>query len=239
MTDEIKNSYEKNQNFNALVRWIHNIRYNYIIEIFNVIHNKNPEIQIKIVEIGCANAKLFGILNKLYSINYVGIEINQYFAENANNKYGHLSNFKIINDNVTNHYEEFEGVDFIIALETFEHIPENIVVRLIERISSSKPKYFICSVPNEIGPIVWIKNIGSILMGYMRHKEYKWSDTLWAGFYQLDYIETHGIGHKGFDWRWFAQTIRFNRKISQTFTSPFRYLPKTLSLSIIFITVCL
>jgi hypothetical protein len=123
-----------------------------------------------------------------------------------------------------------------MSLETLEHIPEHIVVRLIEHIAAANPKYFVCSVPNEVGPIVWIKNVGSLLMGYYRHKEYKWSETLYAGFYQLDKVETHGTGHKGFDWRWLAQTIRHNRKITQTLSSPFRWLPKTFSVSVIFIS---
>jgi hypothetical protein len=116
-----------------------------------------------------------------------------------------------------------------------EHIPGHIVVRLIEHIAIANPKYFVCSVPNEVGPIVWIKNVGSLLMGHIRHKEYKWNETLYAGLYQLDKIETHSGGHKGFDWRWLAETIRQNRKITKTLCSPFSWLPKMFAMSIIFI----
>jgi hypothetical protein len=175
-------------------------------------------------------------LNERYNISYVGIELDQTFAETAKSRFGSLSNFRIINDSIENHYAEFENVDFILSLETLEHIPEHIVVRLIEHIAAANPKYFVCSVPNEVGPIVWVKNLGSFLMGYTRHTEYKWIETLYAGLYQLDKVETHGTRHKGFDWRWLAQTIRHNRKITQTLSSPFRWLPKTFSVSVVFIS---
>jgi SAM-dependent methyltransferase len=237
MSDESLTYYEKNQNFNPLVRWLHSIRYKYLIELFEKINKENQTKQIKVVDIGCAHAKTFGLLNKRYNISYVGIELDQGFAEIAKSRYGAQPNFRIINDNIENHYNELENVDFIMSLETLEHIPEHIVIRLIEQIAIVNPKYFVCSVPNEVGPIVWLKNVGSLLMGYMRHTEYKWNETLFAGLYQLDKIETHSTGHKGFDWRWLAQTIRHNRKITKTLSTPFRWLPKTFSVSIIFISV--
>jgi len=229
--------YEKNQNFNPLVSWLHSIRYKYLIELFDKQQSENPNKQIKVVDIGCAHAKTFGLLNKRYNISYVGIELDGPFAEEAKSRYKKHSNFRLINDSIENHFEELQNVDFIVALETLEHIPEHIVVRLVEHIAIANPKYFVCSVPNEVGPIVWIKNVGSLLMGYMRHKEYKWSETFFAGLYQLDKVETHGTGHKGFDWRWLAQTIRHNRNITKILSSPFRWLPKTFSVSIIFISL--
>ena len=236
MLQDTQTSYEKNQNFNLLVRWLHSIRYKYLLELFDQQQHNNPDKTIKVVDIGCAHAKLFFILNQLYKITYVGIEIDKIFAETAQNRYGTQPNFRVINDTIENHYSVLENVDFIIALETFEHIPEHIVVRLIENIAIANPDYFVCSVPNEVGPIIWVKNIGSFLMGYMRHSEYKWRETLYSGLYQLDKVDTHGTGHKGFDWRWLAQTIRHNRKITTTLSSPFRWLPKTLSTSIVFIS---
>ncbi|MBS3952169.1 MAG: class I SAM-dependent methyltransferase [Methylomicrobium sp.] len=236
MTQDAKTYYEKNQSFNPIVRWLHSIRYKYLIELFDQIQSENLTKTIKVVDIGCAHAKTFGLLNERYKISYVGIELDRTFAETAAKRYGQQPNFRVINDTIENHYSELENIDFIISLETLEHIPEHIVVRLIEKIADCNPKCFICSVPNEVGPIVWIKNIGSVLMGYMRHTEYKWRETFYAGIYELDKVETHGTGHKGFDWRWLAQTIRHNRKITRTLSSPFRWLPKTLSVSVIFIS---
>ena len=74
-------------------------------------------------------------------------------------------------------------------------------------------------------------------MGYRRYKEYSWAETFAASVYNLDKVERHGTGHKGFDWRWLAQTIRQNCKITQVTTSPLQGIPSCISPSIGFICV--
>ena len=229
------NSYEKNQTFNPLVSYLHKTRYKHLIRLFTELSAKDPSRTLRVVDIGCAHAKAFNILNNRFNITYVGIDIDENLAGIAKERYSSYKNFRIINDSITNHYTELENADVIIALEALEHIPENIVVRVIEHIARAKPAAFICSVPNEVGPIILLKNIGSLLTGYMRHKEYKWRETLLVSLFNLDKVETHGIGHKGFDWRWLAQTIRHNMRINQIHTNPFDWLPKTFSFSILFI----
>ena len=227
--------YEKNQTFNPLVSYLHTTRYKHLIKLFTELSAKDPSRTLRVVDIGCAHAKAFHILNSRFNIDYTGIDIDETLLSIATERYAGHKNFRIINDSINNHYVEFQNADVIIALEALEHIPENIVVRVIEQIAAAKPEAFMCSVPNEVGPIIWLKNIGSLLTGYMRHKEYKWMETLHAGLFNLDRVETHGIGHKGFDWRWLAQTIRHNMRITKICTNPFDWLPKTFSFSIIFI----
>ncbi len=229
--------YEKILSFNPLVSYLHGIRYKRLLSLFAKLSAKDPDKTLRVVDIGCAHAKNFPLLNERFKIDYIGVELDKDFSDVAGERYGAFKNFKIINDTIENHYSLLANSDVILSLETLEHIPEHIVVRLIEQIALAKPEAFFCSVPNEVGPIVLVKNIGSLLTGYMRHKEYKWSETFYAGFYNLDKVEVHGTGHKGFDWRWLAQTIRHNMKITSSYSSPFGWLPKTLSFSIIF--VCL
>jgi hypothetical protein len=235
MTQKVMTNYEKNQSFNPIVRYLHSVRYIYLTELFDEFQKQNPNKTINVLELGCAHAKSFELLNSKYNISYVGIEIDENFAQTAKDRFENFSNFRIVKGPAENNYHEFEDKDFIIALETFEHISENIVVRIIENISTANPAYFLCSVPNEIGPVIWLKNIGSFIMRYTRHTEYSWKETFYAGLYQLDKLEAHTTGHKGFDWRWLAQTIRHNRKITATLSNPFRWMPKSLSLSLIFV----
>lgn len=131
--------------------------------------------------------------------------------------------------------DQLAGADVIFALETLEHIPEHDVVRLVEAIAVARPKLFICSVPVEIGPAVWLKNVGSYLTGYIRHKDYTWTETFWAGLYQLDRLPPHVITHKGFDWRWLAQTIRHNLSIIDTRRLPFGFLPASFAFTVFII----
>jgi SAM-dependent methyltransferase len=224
--------YEKNQSFNSLVSFLHSTRYKYLTEVFDSLPKTKT---LKVVDIGCSVAKTFEILNNSFMISYVGIELDENLSETARQRYGSHQNFKIFNASVEAHFAEFQNADVILALETLEHIPEHIVVGVIEQIALAKPQIFMCSVPNEVGPIVFVKNIGSLLTGYSRHREYKWSETFYASMFNLDKIEVHSTGHKGFDWRWLAQTIRHNIKITKTYSNPIRWLPKTFSFSVVFI----
>ena len=126
------------------------------------------------------------------------------------------------------------NIDVVVALETLEHIPEGDVVRLVEKISRLKPLLFCCSVPVEVGPSIWCKNLGSFLMGYRRTK-YTLSQTIWAGLYKLDKLPRHGSTHRGFNWLWLAQTIRYNFRIEKIKTLPFGFIPAWLAPTVFFV----
>jgi len=223
--------YEQNQSFNALTAWLHSLRYRQIVQVFRGLAAQRSQ-PIRVVEIGCAHAKLFGVLDAQFSIDYVGIELEASFAELARQRYGGRGNFQLIEGSALSALGTLASPDVVVALETLEHIPEHDVVRLIEQVAALRPSLFVCSVPVEVGPAVWAKNLGSLATGYMRHKEYSWRETWWAGLYQLDKLPPHETGHKGFDWRWLAQTIRHNLRIIQLRRFPSQLVPAALSTSV-------
>jgi SAM-dependent methyltransferase len=236
MSDSGVAQYEEIQEFNRLVSWLHSLRYRNILGIFKKISQENGEKPVTIIDIGCGYANLFSVLEGKFQINYTGIEIHPPFVEAARSRYSRHQNFKIINDDALHALPLLGKADAVVALESLEHMPEHDVVRLVEAVAEIGPKYFICSVPVEIGPSIWLKNLGSWAAGYVRHKEYSWPDTLWAGLYQLDKLAPHNCGHCGFDWRWLAQTIRHNMKITESRTLPFG-VPAALAFSRFFVAV--
>ncbi|WP_428819429.1 class I SAM-dependent methyltransferase [Microbulbifer sp. MCCC 1A16149] len=228
-------NYEKNQRFNPLVSWLHSFRHAHALQSIETLAVPHPDRPLKVVEIGCAHGQLFPAVNQRYNIDYVGIEPWHKFVKRANAHYGEHPNFKVIQGYAEDHFDVLANADVIVALETLEHIPEHTVVRIVEAVAAAKPKLFICSVPVEVGPAIWLKNIGSFFCGYMRHKEYTWKETFWAGLGQLDKLPPHGTDHKGFDWRWLAQTIRHNLKILKLRRFPFGLAPAQFSSSVFFI----
>jgi len=224
--------YERDQRFNAVVSWLHTFRYTNILGVFGQLGSETSPEAIRVVDIGCAHAKLFSLLDEHYRIEYTGIEVDSTFVDAARSRYGHKPNFSVVQDSATVALAQIGGADVVVALETLEHIPEHDVVRIIEAVAALRPRVFVCSVPVEIGPAIWLKNIGSWLSGYMRHTEYRWQETFWAGLYQLDKLPPHETGHKGFDWRWLAQTIRHNMRIIEIRKFPMRFLPAALSTSV-------
>jgi len=231
--------YEKVQKFNFITTFLHTYRYSWITSIFTSFVGEAQNRKITIVDIGCGTCKVFEILSKnLIAINYIGIEPSDEFVNTAFKRYGERKNFKIIKGYAQEIIPTIqEKIDIFVALESFEHIPEYLVPNLLRSISAKNPKIFACSVPIEIGPAIWIKNIGSKLMGYNRFKEYKWIETFWAGLYQLDKVEPHSTGHKGFDWRWLKHNIRQTMKITSVSKSPFSFIPAAFASSICFTAV--
>lgn len=233
----IKNEteYEINQRFNSLVSWLHSYRYKNILRVFEKLSASKNGNSIRVIEIGCAHAKLYSILNDRFKLDYIGIEPDAGFVQAAQERYQSQPNFRIIHDVAEKQFHIIADADIVVALETLEHISEHIVVRIVEEIAKTQPKLFVCSVPVEVGPAIWFKNLGSLATGYMRHTEYTWKETFWAGVGKLDMLPPHGTGHKGFDWRWLAQTIRHNMQIKEMRKFPFGVFPAWLSTSVFFI----
>ena len=231
--------YEKEHNTNFITSFLHAYRYKWILSVFNNLVNEINDRPITVVDIGCGPCKLFKILNEnKFRINYIGIDKKDEHVDASIRRYGEMKNFKYIKGLAEEIIPNIDqNIDIITALETFEHIPEFLVPSLLRCIAEKKPKIFACSVPVEVGPAIWIKNVGSKIMGYKRFKEYKWSETFWAGLYQLDKVAPHGTGHKGFDWRWLKHNIRQNMKIKSINKSPFSFIPASLAPSVCFTAV--
>ncbi len=231
---EKMDDYEERQNFNFITQILHTNRYRHLKKIIEKISKSKK--RIKVIDIGCGSAKTFSFIKQMgVDFVYLGIEPSEDLVDIANNRYSQFDNFSIICDSVENTYASFENVDLILAMESFEHIREATVIRIIENITKRKFKYMYITVPNEIGPAILIKNVGSYLMGWKRYREYKWRETLASAFYKLDKFERHSTRHKGFDWRWLAQNLRQNCKIKKITTSPLNVIPMSFSPSIGFI----
>ena len=227
--------YEKFQEADFITRYLHKTRFYHLKKITKKL-SLELNRPINIIDIGCGSSKAYQEISSLgIKFNYKGIEIDKDFVKYSRRKFSKNKNYEIVHDDIKNHYDILVNADLIIALESLEHIKENIVFRIIERISSGSFKYLYITVPNEIGIALLIKNIGSIFLGYQRGRGYSISETFYALVDNLDKINRVYEDHKGFDWRWLAQTLRVNLKIIKTTTSPFEFIPKFISPSIGFI----
>jgi len=229
--------YERRQQFNRVTSWLHSHRYRHIHRVFARIAAEVGDRPIRVIDVGCGYAKLFDAVNGKFRVEYAGIELNAERAGVARRRYRHHDNFSIIHDSATDALMELseDRVDVVASLETLEHIPEHEVVRIVERIAELRPRVFVCSVPVEIGPAIWLKNVGSFLAGYVRHREYTWRETFWAGLCCLDRLPPHGTRHKGFDWRWLAQTVRHSFAIEAIHGLPLDVLPPAFSTNVLLV----
>lgn len=219
-------AYERNQHANAVTSWLHSFRYRNAV---SVMENFGPA---KVLEIGCGLTKLFEVFNNRFEIDYTGIDLDAEHIAIANSRNGHNKNFRALAGDAVAVLDSVERPDIVFALETLEHLPGNDSVKVVDKVAAMRPKLFICSVPVEIGPAIWFKNVGSWISGYPRHASYTWSETFWAGLYNYDRVGEHLTGHRGFDWRWLAQTIRNKMRIREIRKFPLGFMPAALSTSV-------
>jgi hypothetical protein len=97
-TVHVETSYERNQQFNRLVTWLHSIRYKHILGLFESLTKQVVDRRIKVVEIGCAHAKLFSVLDEKFDIDYTGIEVDYESINVARSRYSHRENCSLIHD---------------------------------------------------------------------------------------------------------------------------------------------
>jgi SAM-dependent methyltransferase len=231
-------TYEQVQDFNALTRYLHSVRFRNLLTCLDELDRCIPDRPLEVLELGCGTGRAFEAMNDRCSINYHGVDIKPERIEAARERYAGQSNCNFIVGDAADPQLAVPGsADIVVALETLEHIPESAVVRIVEKICRIiRPRLFIASVPIEIGPAIWVKFLGSKAIGYdCRGPGYTWRYAFWAGLYNLNQVPTHGIKHLGFNWYWLEQTVRHNAKIRETRAMPFRWLPKWIAPNVMLI----
>lgn len=226
--------YEANQHHNQLNSWLHGFRYRALMRSAAAL--ARPGERLRVLEIGCAYGKAFGLLDRTFAVDYAGVDAHPGFVTEARRRFGSRPNFQIHEGDALG-FLRAEGaalgpVDLVFALETFEHLRAEEAPALLGEIAALKPRLFAASVPVEIGPAVAFKNVGSALTGYSRHHEYSWRDTFWASLYRLDKVAPHAQGHKGFDWRNLKREIGSAMRIERVERFPVRWLPSALAASV-------
>lgn len=224
--------YEARLNHSTVTRFLHSVRYKNLLGVVEALSGFRGGKPIRILDIGCGSAHAFGLLDPLFAIDYVGVEMRQKLCAVARDRFGDRPNFRAVRNIIGNRFDLIDQVDLVIALETLEHIPEDQVAVLIEHIGRAEIDGFYCTVPNEIGPAIAIKNLGSAMIGYRRHREYSWQDTFHSATYRLDKVAPHGTGHKGFDWRALQRVITAHLDIQAVHRSPYGWVPRAVSPSI-------
>lgn len=163
-----------------------------------------------IVEVGCAHAKLFDVLDPLFPTECTGIKLDYESARALRSDWGR-PRFTVVNDAAQSILRDLGRPCLVVAVETVEHIPGRQVV----------------------------KNVGLLLIRYKRTERFDWfalKQIFWVGLYQVNRLPLYDMGHAGFDWRWLGQTIRHNTRIRKIRTPPLGLLLAGFTTDVMFLT---
>lgn len=227
--------YEKRLDHSPVTRFLHSVRYRNLVRVVGDLARQRGGAPIRILDVGSGAGRAFAVLDPLFAIDYTGVEMRGRMCMVAGERFGDRPNFAIHRGLIEDRLDLIDAADLVIALETFEHMGETSVAQLLGRAAGAGIDTLYCTVPNEIGPAVAIKNIGSAAIGYRRHREYRWHDTFHAATYRLDKVPPHTGGHRGFDWRLLERAIRDRFDIEAVHGSPYDWVPRAVSPSIGFL----
>jgi SAM-dependent methyltransferase len=226
----VQTAYEKSLSHNALVAWFHGRRYARLVKLLGT--RTPPEQTIRLLEIGCGVGRLYGELRGSLQLAYTGVELDAALAAEAQARYGGCEGFRALHGDAVDLLPTLPAADVVVALETLEHVPAAGVERILDAVATMRPGLFVCSVPVELGPSLWAKNLSSVVMGYSRHREYSWPETWWAGVGRLDKLPAHTTWHKGFDWRQMVASIKRRMRVTRAESLPAGWLPVGLGTSV-------
>jgi 2-polyprenyl-3-methyl-5-hydroxy-6-metoxy-1,4-benzoquinol methylase len=123
-----------------------------------------------------------------------------------------------------------EKFDFIICMETLEHLDNSIVEGYLRAFAEKLNGYLLITVPNEKGFALLVKATGARVMNIERYYPYTAAEFFWGLLGCLDRVRRSE--HKGFDYADLVRLIQQHFKyVSVEGIGPFRF-PPSLSLTI-------
>jgi 2-polyprenyl-3-methyl-5-hydroxy-6-metoxy-1,4-benzoquinol methylase len=203
-------------------------RFEWLRRKFEALADK-PEISV--LEVGCHDGRALSYIPRGVR-RYAGFDAGwggglergrQRFATEPDYSFTESTNPR----DVESLREEF---DFIICMETLEHLDTAVVERYIQAFAAKLRGCLLITVPNEKGLPFLVKATGARVLGVERYYPYTAAEFFWAVLGRLQRVRR--IEHKGFDYARLVSLIRAHFKhVSVEGISPLR-LPPSLSLTI-------
>ena len=156
--------------------------------------------QERIIELGCYDGKLLEFLPKSPNI-YKGFDANwEGGIDIGRKKYSNKSGFEF---NYASNPEEMnlkvdEKFDLAVSMETFEHIPPEIVCDYLRKLSKHIDGYLLITVPNEKGLFFLLKRILKPKGELGDHYKFSFKDYVYLTLGKTNMVDRND--HKGFDY---------------------------------------
>ncbi|MFB3921526.1 MAG: methyltransferase domain-containing protein [Terriglobia bacterium] len=197
----------------------HNRRYSWLSEKITRLAGSND---VTVLEVGCFEGR---------SLNYIPVPVRKYVGldagwggglQRARQFFRERPEVSFIESNQPRDIASIEGrFDFIVAMETLEHVDPPLVELYIKAFSEKLDGYLLITAPNEKGLALLIKAVGAKFLGVDRIYPYTASEFFWGLMGRMERV--HRSEHKGFDYRALVNLVgKYFRYVSVEGVSPVR-----------------
>ena len=146
----------------------------------------------------------------------------------SKSRYKHFKNFQsfcisVNKFNFSKHLSHKDSNNYI-CFDAIEHMSFQDFQIMIDNLLKTNVDNLFINIPVENGLSLLIKNLGSALIGYRRHKEYTFLQTILATFSLFSYLPVHKNKHLGFQWKKIYNYLKIKYDV-KIYTSPIKYVP--------------
>lgn len=197
----------------------HNRRFDWMRQKISALAGEHA---IRVLEVGCFEGRVLSFI-PVPVRRYVGFDAGWGGGlERARETFKERKDFSFIQ---SNHPKDIaalaERFDFVICMETLEHVDPPLVEDYIRAFSEKLDGHLMITVPNEKGLALLIKMLGARALNVDRIYPYTAQEVFWGILGRLDRVARSE--HKGFDYRNLANLIgKYFRHVSIEGVTPLR-----------------
>jgi hypothetical protein len=204
--------------------WIHRSRFRWVAEQMRA-YSAKP---LRVIEVGCFDGKTLDFLDPK-PVRYLGLDANHEGGLDiaavrwADTEWAEFGLCTTADDMPTD-----EHFDVAVSMETFEHVPEDVLDGYIDRLAELTDGLGLITVPNEIGPICLAKQaLKKLVLG---GSQFSWSDIWNATLGRTERIDR--LDHRGFNYRKLVKRLSESFDVVAVRGVPFSFLPAYLNITV-------
>ena len=183
-----------------------------------------------VFELGCFDGKLIDWLPER-EFRYVGMDANwDGGLDIAWEKYADHPEYEFIESSTPEELPDKEKFDISVSMETLEHVNPAQLDAFLQRLANLTGQYCFVTVPNEIGPVFFAKNIVKMFMGSSRN--YSFKEFFYHCLGRTDCVSNPKGGHKGFSYLQFIREFKEHFELVKTVGIPNSILPPYLNFGV-------
>ncbi len=176
---------------------------------------------LRVIELGCFDGKVIQWL-PVPPRRYLGFDANwEGGLDQARRKWADFPAAEFRAAKKPEDMETSERFDLAVCMETLEHLTDEQLAGYLDRIAAVTEQRFFVTVPNEIGPVCFVKQ--ALKKVFWGGSIFSWSDMLKSLFGRTDSIVRDE--HRGFNYRKLIRVLGQRFEVERVSGIPFGFLP--------------